>query len=473
MSNLIAVPVAIIGAGPVGLAAAAHLRERGIATTVLEAGAQSGASLLEWGHVRVFSPWRYVIDEASARLLESEGWSRPDPDGLPTGREIVDRYLLPLSTSGALGKSIVYGAEVVAISRSGLDKVTDRGREGAGFEIRYVDADGVERKIIAGSVLDASGTWRQPNPLGPNGLPALGESALSVAIAYGIPDVLERDRYRYDGKRVIVVGGGHSAINVVLSLLELQKSSPSTSVTWGLRRNSIDRLLGGGLNDQLPARGELGVAARAAIEGGRLRLLAPFSIEEIRAEGGFIRIDARVHGTSETLEVDSVVAATGFRPDLSMLRELRLDLDPAVEAPRALAPMIDPNLHSCGTVPPHGVVELSHPENGFYIVGSKSYGRAPTFLMATGYEQVRSIAAEIAGDRVAARQVHLVLPETGVCSTSLPLHDDRSSGGCCGGPAPAAVDACCVADQVAKEAGKTGCGCGSSPKADAPAELAE
>jgi hypothetical protein len=152
------------------------------------------------------------------------------------------------------------------------------------------------------------------------------------------------------------------------------------------------------------------------------------------------------------------VVTTGFRPDFSFLRELRIEVDPTVEAPPALAPLIDPNLHSCGTVPPHGVEELSHPEKDFYIVGSKSYGRAPTFLMKTGYEQVRSVVAEIAGDHEAARRVELVLPETGVCSVDIKT---TTSAGCCGGPAPAEADACCVADAVAKDSGKSGCGCGS------------
>jgi hypothetical protein len=143
-----------------------------------------------------------------------------------------------------------------------------------------------------------------------------------------------------------------------------------------------------------------------------------------------------------TEEVDRIVVATGFRPDFSFLRELRLGLDPAVEAPPALAPLIDPNFHSCGTVPPHGVDQLVHPEPGLFIVGSKSYGRAPTFLMATGYEQVRSIVAELAGDTVAAREVHLVLPETGVCGAPPSI---ASASSCCGqakGTAPA-KSACC------------------------------
>ena len=55
-----------------------------------------------------------------------------------------------------------------------------------------------------------------------------------------------------------------------------------------------------------------------------------------------------------TLDADVVVPCTGFRPDLAILRELRLNLDPAVEAPTELGPLIDPEFHSCGTVPPHG-----------------------------------------------------------------------------------------------------------------------
>jgi len=124
------------------------------------------------------------------------------------------------------------------------------------------------------------------------------------------------------------------------------------------------------------------------------------------------------------LVVDEVVAATGFRPDLELLGELRLDLDDRVEAPRALAPLIDPNVHSCGSVPPHGVDELSHPDAGVYVVGMKSYGRAPTFLLRTGYEQVRSVVAGLAGDWESARQVKLVLPETGVCSASRGASND-------------------------------------------------
>jgi thioredoxin reductase len=459
MNSTESLPVVVIGAGPVGLAAAARLVERGLRPLVLERGSSAGAAVAAWGHVRVFSPWSFNIDEAARDLLEATGWQAADPAALPTGRELVRDYLAPLAAHPAVAPNVIYRAQVEAVTRASLDKLASEGRAGAPFVVVWSDDAGREQRTAARAVIDASGTWSAPNPMGVDGLPIDGERAAAAHIAYGIPDVLGRDRADYAGQRVLVVGGGHSAINVALDLLRLQTEAHGTHVTWALRRDRIDRLLGGGLNDELPARGALGLAAKRAIESGQLEMLAPFAAERVAADADGVRVTARVGGRTTTLLVDRIVVATGFRPNLVMLRELRIELDPAIEAPPLLAPLIDPNLHSCGSVPPHGAAELAHPERGFYIVGSKSYGRAPTFLMATGYEQVRSVVAEIAGDHAAAREVRLVLPETGVCSAA-PAAEAAVSG-CCGGPAPAGADACCVRDAEAKAAGKAGCGCGT------------
>ncbi|MFD1983774.1 NAD(P)-binding domain-containing protein [Mesorhizobium newzealandense] len=453
MANL---PVAVIGAGPVGLAAAAHLVERGLRPLILERGESVGAALLEWGHVRVFSPWQYNIDPAAQALLDRSGWTAPDMRGLPTGGEIVRDYLAPLAALPGIAGNLKLGAEVTAITRQGHDKVANDGRKDAPFVIGYRDAGG-EHRVLARAVIDASGTWSQPNPIGVDGLPVAGEGAASGRIAYGIPDVVGKARDSYAGKRVLVIGGGHSAINVALALMELQDTAPGTEIFWALRHASVDRLLGGGLNDQLPERGALGLAAKQAMADGQLNMLAAFAVNRIETQGEGLAVDASLAGKPFSLAVDRIVVTTGFRPDLSFLGEIRIALDPAVEAPPALAPLIDPNFHSCGTVPAHGIRELAHPEPGFTIVGSKSYGRAPTFLMATGYEQVRSVVADIAGDHVAAREVRLVLPETGVCSADIVTGSD--SEGCCGGPAPANVDACCIEDANAKAKGASGCGC--------------
>jgi 2-polyprenyl-6-methoxyphenol hydroxylase-like FAD-dependent oxidoreductase len=484
MMHSLDLPVAVIGAGPVGLAAAAHLVQRGLRPLVLERGESVGATLLEWTHVRVFSPWAYNIDDAARALLEKAGWQAPNPRGLPNGGELVAQYLRPLAALPEIAPNLKLGASVTAITREGRDKVGSARREQAAFVVRYVDAQGEEHRVRARAVIDASGTWTQPNPMGVDGLAVPGEVAAASRIAYGIPDVVKAERSLYAGKRTLVVGGGHSAINVALALMELQQSNPRTEIFWALRHNSVDRLLGGGLNDELPERGALGLAAKRAMQDGRLKMLAPFAAQKIALAGDDVVVEALLGDEPLTLAVDRIVVTTGFRPDLSFLRELRVDLDPAVEAPPKLTPLIDPNVHSCGTVPPHGIDELAHPEPGFVIVGSKSYGRAPTFLMRTGYEQVRSVVAELAGDPVAARRVELVLPETGVCGGSaviaaagataasccggaaeavaeITVAPAAAVSGCCGGPAPAEVDACCVADATAKSEGKAGCGCGT------------
>jgi hypothetical protein len=404
-------PVAVIGAGPVGLSAAAHLLSRDIEPLIFEAGDSVGASVREWGHVRVFSPWEFNVDPAAEQLLLAAGWEAPPAEGYPTGGEIVARYLEPLAGLPPIAERLHLGARVVAVTKQGIDKLKDAGREEAPFEL-VVEEDGSERRYLASAVIDASGTWTRPNPLGAGGLPAAGERAHAHRIAYGIPDVLGADRARYAGKRVVVVGSGHSAFNAILDLVALRDSEPATEIAWTIRGAAPGRKYGGGGDDQLPARGALGSAVRELVADGSVELISGFQTREIHAEDGRLAI----WDGERTVTADEVIAATGFRPDLALLGELRLDLDDRVEAARALAPLIDPNVHSCGSVPPHGVDELSHPDQGVYMVGMKSYGRAPTFLLRTGYEQVRSIAAALAGDWEAARRVELVLRETGVCS---------------------------------------------------------
>ena len=287
--------------------------------------------------------------------------------------------------------------------------------------------------IEARAVIDASGTWLHPNPAASGGVPVPGEREHADRIAYGIPDVAGRDRARYAGKRVLVVGSGHSAFNVILDLLTLAEQAPGTAIVWAMRRDNLDTVWGGGASDALEARGELGQRARRAVESGRIRVLTPFRIRSIAKSGEALTISGAIRGDETAITVDQMVVCTGFRPGLEMLKEVRLSIDPWLECTSALGPLIDPNEHSCGTVRPHGARELAHAEKDFYIVGMKSYGRAPTFLLATGYEQARSVVAMLAGDVAAAERVELVLPETGVCSTD---GRRRREAGCCGGPAP-------------------------------------
>jgi len=427
-------PVVVIGAGPVGLAAAAHLLERGLEPLVLEAGDRVGAAVASWGHVRLFSPWRYDVDAAARRLLEPTGWTAPAADALPTGRELVEHYLEPLAATPGLAPRLRLGTRVVAVARDGADKTRSLGRERRGYVVRTVDSGGQVADLRARAVLDASGTLGTPNPLGGSGLPAAGEAEAAPFVAGPLPDVLGAGRDRFAGRHTLVVGMGHSAANALLSLVELAETEPGTRITWAIRGGSARRLFGGGADDELPARGLLGTRLKASLDAGRLTLVTWTTIERLVPGEDTVRVLGTRRDDPFAVDVHQIVDATGFRPDLGILRELRLDLDPVVEAPSALAPLIDPNEHSCGTVPPHGEAVLAHPDDGFYLVGMKSYGRAPTFLLATGYEQVRSIAAALAGDRAAADEVRLNLPATGVCSSDLALGTD---GGSCCGTAPA------------------------------------
>lgn len=432
-------PVAVLGAGPIGLAAAAHLSERRTPFVVFEAGEDVGTTLRLWGHVRLFSPWRFDIDGAATRLLEARGWRAPALDGHPTGSELVERYLKPLAQLDVVAPTLRLGRRVVGVTRLGVDKLRDDHRADRPFVVTTDGEAGIERTLVR-AVIDSTGTWLSPNPLGAEGLPAAGEREATDSVSYGIPDVLGATRGRYAGRRVAVVGSGHSAQNSVRDLAMLVLEDPDTAVTWIIRRGETGEMFGGSVDDQLPERGKLGADARSLVDGGSVRLETGFRIVDIgRRAGGIIlrSLDARELGP-----FDEIVAATGFRPDLSFLRELRLDLDPGVESTRALAPLIDPNVHSCGTVAPHGAAELVHPESDVYLIGSKSYGRAPTFLLSTGYEQARSVAAELAGDHEAARRIELVLPETGVCGAKsaglpaevqpVPAAATSGSSACCG-----------------------------------------
>lgn len=420
-------PVVVIGAGPQGLAAAAHLLERGLEPLVLEAGQGPAAAVAEWGHVRLFSSWPELIDDAGRRLLESTGWQAPEP-GFPFGAQWISEYLAPLA--GALQEHVRYGARVIGVGRKGRDRTVDAARDEQPFTVHLRYSNGREDRIEASSVIDASGTWASPSPIGADGIPALGEQAAHNAgiLRHGVP---RHDEAReLAAQHVVVVGNGHSATTAIGVLADVVKRVPGSRVTWVLRRDSIGNTFGGGSADELTERGALGLRAQRAVDEGYVRLVTGFRTESVALNG-----DQVVLGAADGRRLDPadrVFALTGFRPDLSFLGELRLELDTRLQAPLRLAVEVDPNVHSCGSVRATGAADLAHPETGFFIVGAKSYGRAPTFLALTGYEQVRSVVAYLAGDLEAAERVDLVLPDTGVCGGS-GLFDapEDASGACC------------------------------------------
>ncbi|MCG3087553.1 FAD-dependent oxidoreductase [Sporosarcina cyprini] len=407
-------PVAVIGAGPIGLAAAVHLKERGVSFFVLEKGEVS-ANVRSWEHVTLFSPWQYNIDEAGKRLLSYTDWQEPDGEKIPTGKELVESYLLPLSE--VLAPNIYTNHEVISITRDGIDRMKSTNRSSQPF-LLYVETPNGLKEMKAKAVIDATGTWGNPNPVKSNGVWLRTEKELASIIDYHIPNI-EASKNLYANKRIAVIGGGHSAINSLLNLVALKEKYPNTSITWILRKKRVEDAFGGGSNDELAARGELGVRISDFVRDGYINVITPFLIKRIHKQNGVV-LESQ-HNKLEPF--DRLIVNTGNRPNYEINRALRFEREAITEAVSAIAPLIDPNEHSCGSVPAHGEKELRQPEPNFYIVGSKSYGRAPTFLMATGYEQVRSVVAYLAGDKEAAENVQLQLPETGVCHSG--------AGGCC------------------------------------------
>jgi len=421
-------PVAIIGAGPVGLAAAAHLLERGIDFRIYEAGASAASGVAAWAHVRLFSPWSFLIDPAGRRLLATTDWVEPDADRLPTGAELIEAYLGPLASQEAIASRIRTGSTVVSVSRQGMDRTRSAGRSTTPFVLR-IRTEGGLSEVAASAVIDASGTYASPNGLSSNGLEPLGADEVAGRVVHALPDVLGADRARFAGRHTTVVGAGHSAATTLIAIAQLARAEPGTRVSWVIRNSAAARV-SSSRDDELQARASIGARIVELVARGEVALVDRFEIARLRPTPSGAGVVIAGIRDNEPFEIatDTIVGATGFRPDLSMLREIRLELDEIVEAPRRLAPLIDPNLHSCGTVEPHGFAELRHPEPNFFIAGMKSYGRAPTFLLSTGYEQVRSIVAWLAGDVAAASAVQLVLPATGVCSTG---DAEGAGGGCC------------------------------------------
>lgn len=414
-------PVAIIGGGPIGLAAAAHLRKSNQPFILFEAGKQIGSNILNWGHVRLFSPWEYNLDKVAEELLLESEIPIPNKKYVPYGKEIVDEYLKPLSNLSGIKENIHLNSKVIAIGRYGLDKMKNGKREELPFSIQVIEND---KFVIyeAKAIIDASGTWQNPNPVGSGGIFALGEIENRDRIHYGMPDINETDIDKYANKTILIVGGGHSAIGSIIALNNLRESYPKTKIQWVLRKNKVSDVYGGQEADKFKERGALGIQIENLVNTGAVEVHTPVYIHEIGKNNNQLVIKGLKHKRSFSLNgIDAIICSTGSRPDFSFLREIRFDSDAALESVPKLANLIDPNIHSCGTVRPHGEAELRQQEKDFYIIGMKSYGRAPTFLMATGYEQVRSIVAFMNGEFESAKRVELYLPETGVCSSGIQI----------------------------------------------------
>ncbi|MGH7743080.1 MAG: NAD-binding protein, partial [Candidatus Eiseniibacteriota bacterium] len=393
--------LAVIGAGPVGLEAASVALDRGFDVHVFERG-EIGASLLGWGHVNLFTPWRMNLGPSSTERLSRAGWKSPEGEITPTAAEVVEQYLAPLATLPEFKERVHTNAQVVWVSRRGLlkgDMMGHARRRDYPFRLLVRDPGGRESFLHAFAVLDASGVYGQPNWAGDGGIPARGELYLAPQLSYQVDDVLDLRRLRYAGKKVLVVGGGASAATAVIDLAKLAARTPGTSVLWVTRRPAAE-LFRPIPRDPLIGRQLLYDQARELLKG---------SEKSVRHAGGVVieafEFNSAKHKYRVTLrgaggpggveamrieEADQVLINTGFGPDNSLYRELQVHECYASRGSMNLSTaLMGAGAEDGVTSPTFGADVLSHPEPDFFIVGHKSYGRSPYFLLETGYSQVR------------------------------------------------------------------------------------
>ncbi len=402
--------LAIIGAGPIGLEAAFAALDAGLDVHVFERG-EIASHPIAWGHVRMFTPWRMNLGPATRAHLERSGWTAPPAGECPTGLELAERALQPAAALPEIRARIHPHAQVIHVSRRGAlkaDLLASPERRERPFRLLVRDHGGRESFLHAFAVVDASGTYAQPNWAGDGGIPARGELYLAPQMSYHLDDVLGLRRERYAGRRVMVIGGGLSAATVVCDLVKLAADAPGTSVVWVTNR-AADRLYAPIADDPLPGRAALVKEARALV-GGASPAVAHVGeawVEDFEFNSAThrYRVRLRIGEQARLEEVDQVIVNCGFGPDNSIYRELQVHECYASRAPMKLAAALlaagGEGAGDCLQVPAMGVETLASPEPCFYILGSKSYGRASNFLLETGYRQVADVTARLAADLAA------------------------------------------------------------------------
>ncbi len=385
--------IAILGAGPTGLEAALAAADAGLPFTLYEAAPTVGGNVREWGHVRLFTPWEMNVSSRMRRHLEAAGREVPGGSECPTGRDLADKLFEPLASLPEIGPNVRLGTRVLSVGRQGLLKheeiaTAERGRRP--FRILLSAETGHEWTETADVVIDATGTWGNPNTLGDGGIPAPGERSFAGEIRRDIPDFTS-EAADWTGKTVLLAGAGHSAQTAVRDLAEL----PGTRVIWALRNPKPD--WGTHDGDPLPERARLAADAMALAGGASPAVEARrgVAVEEISKPNGKLEVVLRNGAgsdTAETVAVDRILSLTGAVGDQGLYRQLQVHECYATCGPIKLsAALLGAGSSDCLAQTTHGADTLTNPEPGFFILGSKSYGRNNTFLMRIGWEQVGEV----------------------------------------------------------------------------------
>lgn len=377
--------VAVIGAGPIGLEAALEAARRGFEVRLYEAG-RIGEHLLRFDAVALFTPFGMNSSSEGRERLRSEGMALPPETALLTAGELVERYLVPLARLPELAHSIREGERVTHVAREGLDKGDGARRDGRGFLLRVEAADGAPRFDPADLLLDATGVYGHPNATGPGGLPALGEERIGDAVARHIIPRLGSVDGPYARGTTLLIGDGHSAATALVALDQAARARAAFRVHWIHRSRPVPfREIEG---DPLPSRLELARRGNQIASSAAWLTRHPgASVLAYERNGDRLRV---VLGDGRGLDVDRVLALVGYRPDLTMTRELQVHYCYASEGTMKLAAAIDNSGGGdCLAQVAHGPESLRNPEPDFFVLGAKSYGRNPQFLLSIGHQQVR------------------------------------------------------------------------------------
>jgi len=394
----------IVGAGPIGLEAAVQAVAAGFDVKVLEAGNAVADHVRQWGHVRLFTPFGMNHSRAGqdAVLAGDLVTDLPAPDAILSGAEFVERYIEPLAASPLLSGRVRTGRRVVAIARHGLLKMESSGeqRRRSPFVLLIEKPGGTERIMEADAVIDATGVYGRPNYFGPGGMPAIGERAAAAAIRYGLPDIAGRDRELFLGKRAVLIGAGYSAATSALALRSLVEEDERTSFVW-LTRVNRDKPVRTIPHDGLAGRRELASRANEICrqDHDRMRHIPGAWVDRVDRRGDS-QVVISVHsarGNRERIAGDVVVANVGFAPDESLYEHLQVQ--PCVETGAAanLTKHLRARAETQSFDSPLAAMDaLRHPEPDFFVIGAKSFGRDPTFLLQDGLAQVEQVIDELA-----------------------------------------------------------------------------
>jgi cation diffusion facilitator CzcD-associated flavoprotein CzcO len=381
--------IAVVGAGPIGLEAALAASACGHELTVYESAATVGGHVRDWGHVRTFTPWSMNVSPRMRAALPDA----PDGDALPSGTRLADELLEPIAALPQLAGRIQLRTRVLAIGREGLLKheaVGDPHRASRPFRLLIARPDGSEAIAHADVVIDASGTYANPNRLGDGGIDAINERAFEDRIVRFLP-ALERQAAAWAGKTILLTGSGHSAQTAVRRLAAFARDAPGTRVVWAVRRRDPD--WGAVDGDPLPERASLNAAAARLARGASdaVTLRAGSVTEALRARDGRIVVTLR-NGEPAEVEVDRILALNGGVGDHALYRQLQVHECYATSGPMSLAAaLLGEAGGDCMAAASHGPETLRNPEPGFFILGAKSYGRNSQFLLRIGWQQVDDV----------------------------------------------------------------------------------